>query len=189
MSQFITELTLKLDGRPVTFDLTEIYKVEARVIDTQNVTSKAKGQELAALFNDAHLKLITLIGKARLAEREAEKKANAIRSRIVLDEAKDILKAKGLAKDSNPAGSADLRDAILDGSTEYQAALDDVAMVEAAIELLQGKADSIKMAHFSARGASDEAETQGRDTRLNGTTETATQQPKFEKRGFSTPKI
>lgn len=149
-------------------DLTNVQVAESRVHEVAFVTPQKAGDLLAA-FNEAHLDLVGFITKVELEIRRSERKADQLRSVIVLDKVKDILKAKGLAKDSNPAGSEDLRRAVLDGDDEYQDALDKVEEMKALGELLRGKSKSIEMAYHSVKKLISDTNTPTyRETRTNG---------------------
>jgi hypothetical protein len=151
-----------------TFDLTNVQFAESRIHEVAFVTPQKAG-ELLATFNTAHLELVTIIAKVELAIRRAERTSDKLRSIIVLDKVKDILKQKGLAKDSNPAGSEDLRRAILDGDDEYQDALDKVEELKALGELLRNKSKSIEMAYHSVKKLiADTFIPNQRETRTNG---------------------
>lgn len=150
------------------FDLTNVQFAESRIHEVAFVTPQKAGELLAA-FNTAHLELVIIIGKVELEIRRAERRSGEIRSIIVLDKAKDILKAKGLSKDSNPAGSEDLRRAILDGDPEYQDAVDKAEELKVLGEFLRQKSKSIEMAYHSVKKLiADTFVPNQRETRTNG---------------------
>ncbi len=149
-SAFSNELAIPGKYGPLTFDTTDIERADSRIHEVAFVTPM-KAPELLATFNMAISRLSFIISKVELEKRYAERTADERRSVIVLDEAAPILKAKGLSKDSNPAGSADLRQAILDGDVNYQNLLDNVAELEALSELLRSQQKSIEMALYSVK--------------------------------------
>ncbi len=143
---------LHLPGTPkspsVNLDLTTIIATEARIHEIGFLTPQ-KAPELLAVFNEAHRDLAVLSVKAKLALHSAQQEADRVKAVLILDKIPGILTAKGLVKPGNPAGSADLREACLALDIEYQEAMDRVAYVEAVVELLHGKEESIRRAHFS----------------------------------------
>ena len=194
-----SSLTIPVIGGDLKLDLTEINKVEARIPEVAFVTP-GKAPELLALFNNSVVELIAVITKLELEICRAKREAGKIHSRVVLDEVKDILKAKGLAKDSNPAGSADLREAVLEAHEEYQNSLERVEILEAVSKLIQGKKYSIEMAYSSVKAIFKESGFYYRDPAMSGgdlsdleigkgSTKTAIIESKPTKSGWSKPSL
>ncbi len=150
------------------FDLTNVQFAESRIHEVAFVTPQKAG-ELLATFNQAHLELVTVIAKVELEIRRAERQAGEIRSVLVLDKMKDILKAKGLAKDNAPAGTEGLRQAVLDADSEYQDAVDKTEELKVLGEFLRQKSKSIEMAYHSVKKLiADTFIPNQRETRTNG---------------------
>ena len=122
----------------LTLDLSKVYEAESLLPEVAAVTVEKAGY-LMAVFNESYNELIKTIRTVDLECARSKIILNKIRSRIILDEAKDILKAKGLAKDSNPAGSEDLRRAVLEANEEYIQALDRLNFLDITSEFLRGK--------------------------------------------------
>jgi len=122
----------------LTLDLSKVYEAESLLPEVAAVTVEKAGY-LMAVFNESYNELIKTIRTVDLECARPKSILNKIRSRIILDEAKDILKAKGLAKDSNPAGSEDLRRAVLEANEEYIQALDRLNFLDITSEFLRGK--------------------------------------------------
>src|SRR5271166_2349543 len=101
-----SSLTVTTVGGEVKLDLTEVKYAESRIPEVAFVNPQ-KAPELLALFNKVVIDLAATVTKLELEICRANRQAGRIHSRVVLDEVKGILKEKGLAKDSNPAGSAD----------------------------------------------------------------------------------
>ncbi len=162
-----SSLTLPVGSGALTFDLTQSYQAELRIPEVAFVTPQKAG-ELLATFNVSILDLAHKVTQLELEVCRAKRSAARIHSRVVLDETKDILKAKGLAKDSNPAGSADLREAVLEGHDEYQQALETVELLEAASKLLQNRKHGIELAYHSVKRLLGESGFYYRDGNLSG---------------------
>lgn len=135
---------------PLQFEMGEVYKAEGRINEVAFVTSE-KAPELLATFNQAFLILTRQITAVDLERQKAVREANKRRSVVILDLAPSILKEKHLVKDSNPAGSADLREAVLDADAEYLGLLDKADQIAAVQELLKGKLKAIEMAYTSVK--------------------------------------
>jgi hypothetical protein len=134
----------------LSINLGSLKKAENRIQEIAIVTA-SKAPELLAFFNSAYLEGSRLIALLELEVNRATRSANAIKSVVILDRAPEILKAKGLATDKNPGGSADLRQAVLEGDSEYQAALEVQQHLEATLELIKGKNKGIEMAYTSVK--------------------------------------
>lgn len=146
----MNELTIPGRDGPVTFDTTSIEKADGRIHEIAFVNA-LKAPELLATFLEAHIRLSYIISRLEIEKRYAERYADGKKSVIVLDEAAGILKLKGLSKESNPAGSADLRQAVLDGDAGYQDALDRVAELEALSELHRSQQRALDNAIYSVK--------------------------------------
>lgn len=146
----MNELTIPGRDGPVTFDTSSIDKADGRIHEIAFVNA-LKAPELLATFLQAHIRLTYIISRLEIEKRYAERTADERRSVIILDEAKDKLKEKGLSKDSNPAGSADLRQAILDGDNSLQNLLDRVAELEALSELYRSQQRALDNAIYSVK--------------------------------------
>lgn len=151
----------------IALELGEIYRAEARIMEIQGIT-KAKAPELLSVFNRAYLQLSGMIRELELEHLRATRIAKKRRSVILLDEAKDLLISKGLATNRSPAGSADQREALLDGDDEYQAALERAETIKVYQELLQDKRKGIEMGYHSVKRLISE-EAYARNVNLNGT--------------------
>lgn len=129
----------------LTIDLAPLAKIEQRIPETAFVTPE-KAHELLALFNEGQAELSRMITKVRLQLHYATQAADRRRAEVLLDETEKTLATKGFTK-----SSVDLRQAVLDLDTPYQMARDKVAFVEALVELLKGKQESLKRAYFDTK--------------------------------------
>lgn len=138
----------KVGGAPVVFDMRKIHRAEARLCELASITRPKAGELLHTFIDawgDARDYLATLRGEFG----RAKQKLRSVRGAIVLDEAAETLKAKGLASSRSPAGSEDLRDAVVNTSKSYLEATDLLAQIEAAVETMDGKTEKLKMAYFA----------------------------------------
>lgn len=132
------------------FEMAEVLQVEARINEVAYVTPE-KAPELLSTFNRTFLDLTRKISLVELERQKAVREANKRKSVVILDEAPRILREKNLTKDSNPAGSADLREAVLNNDDPYLNLLERVDQISAIHELLRGKLKAIEMAYTSVK--------------------------------------
>jgi hypothetical protein len=135
---------------PLQLDLTVVHLAESRVQEIGFLTPQ-KAPELMSLFNKANLDLARYLAELTLERVQAEATVNNIKSVVVLDRAVDILKAKGLTTEGNPAGSKDLRDAVLNGDQEYQKALLTLNVIETYVELIRNKMRVMENSYTGAK--------------------------------------
>lgn len=134
----------------IVLDMTNVYIAEGRIQEVAFVTPH-KAPELLSTFNVTFLELTRHITKLDYERNVAKRVANKMRAIILLDRVPAILKERGLATAKSPAGSEDLRQAILDIDEPYQTACDRVDQITAIMKLLQGKLTSIEMAYTSVK--------------------------------------
>lgn len=135
---------------PIALNLGELDTAERRIAEVATVTP-LKAPELLATFNMAFLEASRYIALLEQEYVQAKRQADRIRSVVLLDKVPQILAAKGLASAKSPAGSEDLRKAVLDGDEEYGQALDRVNVIECYVELLKGKQKGLEMAYTSVK--------------------------------------
>lgn len=136
--------------KPHCFDMRKIHNAEARLIELSSIT-KEKAGELLACFIDAYDNARTFRAVLRGELIRAKQRVKSVAGRVTLDEAATILKEKGLLNTRSPAGSEDLRKAVVDTHADYIAAIDLQAQVEAALDHMDGKVEKMHMAYFSAQ--------------------------------------
>lgn len=136
--------------RPVEIDLDQILRAEARIRDIASVT-KEKSQELMAVFNVGYVEcgrhVAVLSGEEVLAKRHADR----VRSVVILERVPKVLAERGLASAKNPAGSEDLRKAVLDGDMEYGEAVARVDEISRYVEFMKSKQKGLEMAYHAIR--------------------------------------
>lgn len=137
-------------GRPISVDLKAIVEAEHRIAEIAFMTTQ-KAPELLYTFNKAWKDLHELVIKVKTEKTYAEIEMARVKGELILDVIPGILKQKGLARDSSPAGSADLRQAVLDTNPVYLAAQERANEITAAYEFLKGKLDSFRMAYESTK--------------------------------------
>lgn len=137
-------------GRYVLIDLREISGYEARLDDVAIVT-KQKAPELLSIYNRAYLEVSKTATTLENDLAGAERHQGEVRSRIVLDDAPRILKEKGLVSAKSPAGSEDLRTAVLEGNSEYQDAVELCEQIRCVIALLRGKQKAFENAYTAVK--------------------------------------
>jgi hypothetical protein len=148
-----TQLTIPRGHKnlpPMVLDLSRVFVAESRIIEIQAVTL-TKAPELLAAFTDAYRELSEMIVHVELEHNNACRSADTIKSIIILDKAPEILAKKNLTTKASPGGSADLRQAVLDGDPEYRDALEKMDLIKAVIQLLKDKRNAIEMAFTSVK--------------------------------------
>lgn len=138
----------RAQGLALTLDMRKIHKAEARLVELQGVT-KQKAGELFHCFIEAFGEAKSYLAQLRVEYGRAKQRTRQTRGIIVLDKAVDALKAKGLLSTRSPAGSEDMRDAIVETSQEYIEVFDRFSQVEAALEHMEGKVEKLKMAYYA----------------------------------------
>lgn len=137
-------------GTPVELNLSKVYATEQRIPEIAFITPH-KAPELLARFNEAFLDLVKYIPMVKYELVQAKREANKRRSIVLLDLVPEILKAKGLTNAKSPAGSEDLRRAILETDEEYERLCRQGEKIEAIIELLEGKLKALEWAYTATK--------------------------------------
>ena len=139
------------DGRDYLYiNMTEIYTIEARKIEVACVT-KTKAPELMQIFERGYSEVSRILPRVAYELSVAEDERNKRAAVVHLDEAPRILKEKGLANSRNPAGSADLREAVLNQDQEYLRLKDRVEQIKAVYEFLKLRLKGFEMAFSSVK--------------------------------------
>ncbi len=127
-------------GRAITLDLKEVAKIEARIIEVSTVTMTTAPELLSAFISawkHLHENMTVLVKEKVMAERQLER----IQARVFLDEAPAEFERRGIK------GTADLRDALLHMSVEYNDTQDRMDDITAVVELVKGKLATLQMAY------------------------------------------
>lgn len=134
-------------GNPHAFDMRKIYKAEARMCELSGVTREKAG-ELLYTFIEAGDEARRYLATLHAEFSRCKQRLREIEAVIVLDKAADRLKQKGLTSTRSPAGSEDLRKAVVNQDPDYQQAADVLAQVEAAAEEMDSKVEKLRDAKF-----------------------------------------
>lgn len=135
---------------PLSIDMTSILTAEGRIKEVAAVTP-TKAPELLSMFNMTYLDCSKYVALLEQEHIMAKRQADKVRSVVVLERAPQILLTRGLSTAKNPAGSEDLRRAVLDGDEEYQIAMQLVSDIHCYLDLLKGKQKGIEMAYTSVK--------------------------------------
>jgi hypothetical protein len=138
-------------GKPHILDMRRIHKAEARLVELAALT-RPKAGELLHTFIEAYGDARTHLAVLKQEFGASKQKLRQVRGVIVLDRVQDALKEKGLASARSPAGSEDLRDAVVNTDPDYLVAADRLNQVEAAMEHMDGKVKKLDMAYFAING-------------------------------------
>lgn len=134
--------------KPLVLDMRMIFKAEGRLFELQGVT-KAKAGELIGTYIKAWDESKNYLSVLNGELLRAKEKLKEVRGLVVLDRAPEVLSKRGLSSARSPAGSEDLRDAVVHTDTDYKAAVECLAQVTTAAEYMDGKVEKFKMAYFA----------------------------------------
>jgi hypothetical protein len=135
---------------PMEFELGSLLKVENRKAEIAYV-NKETAPELLTAFNEAYCATKRMMNQINLEYMNSKRYADQRRAIVILDVVPEVLKRKGLSTTRSPGGSEDLRKAVLDLDTEYNALLDIVAVLETAYEFLNIKAKGFEWAYHAVK--------------------------------------
>jgi hypothetical protein len=141
----------------ITIDLKKILEAEARMIEVQAVTPSKAG-ELCTAFTISWRDLHRNICQLETERVEAQKIVDRRRAVVFLEVVPEYLKKNGLYSAKSPTGNEEIRNAILNLDTDFQAAQDVVDQITAVIELLKGKLKAFEMSFTTVKkimGSSD----------------------------------
>lgn len=136
------------------YELRPIFKAEARIVELNGVTRDKAGELLCCFIEalDVARKYRASLGGLVLKQKENVK---AVKGRLTLDVAPEMLVKKDLTTSRSPAGSADLREAVVHSHADYIQAVDRQAQAEAAYESIDSKVEKLRMAYFSVHKLTD----------------------------------
>lgn len=129
---------------PMTFDMTDIYRVLSRTSEIERVTPASFG-ELVTDFNMGMIQLNRLIGIIEIELKEAENSLDMAESIALLERVEDYLKAK------NIKSSADTREAAKILDPDVQEAIRKKDALTAISEYVKGLKMAVERAYFSAK--------------------------------------
>lgn len=130
---------------PLAVQIGEIRTAESRIREIADITPH-KAPELMACFNQAYSDVCRIISGVEYEYELALKHTREVKAVLILDKVPDLLKKKGLVTSSNPSGTADMRQAILDLDPDYKGAQERTMAIKAYLTLLEGKKQSIDRA-------------------------------------------
>lgn len=132
----------------LTWDVSGIHQAEQRTEEVSTVT-RDKAPELLATFNKAYADASEIRTRLEYELDVVKNEIERLRASIILDRVPTILREKGLASAKSPAGSEDLRTAIINSDPDYRELVDRRGMLECVIALVKVKADKIQRAYSS----------------------------------------
>lgn len=136
-------------------DMVNLYQLEARKQEVA-IVNKAKAPELMRAYEQGYGIAARAMVGVRLEINKAKESLDKRKAVVMLDVAPTLLKEKGLTTKAAPAGSLELREAVLSNDEIYLVLLDRVNRLEAAYELLKVKAKGFEMAFQSVRKIYDD---------------------------------
>ena len=148
-SRFV-EYKTSPDGPIKKMEVTDIEEGERRIPEVAFVNHQ-RAPELLAAFNVAYLVAARVLTQLEYEHVQAKIILGDIRGIILLDRAAGVLAAKGLTSDRNPAGSMELRQAVVDTDKEYRAQQDICNQLACARDLFENKKKGLEMAYTSVK--------------------------------------
>lgn len=139
-----------LGAGELVLQMANLAHIESRKRESAYV-NKETAPELMKVFNEGYCEAQRMMVQVSYEYTMALKEANKRRSIVILDKAPTILKEKGLVNARSPGGSEDLRRAVLESDDEYLALQDTVSLLEAAYELLKGKAKGFEQSYLAVK--------------------------------------
>lgn len=150
----------KTDGTELSLDLSEIIKLEQRKKELAYV-NKETAPELLYVFNEGYAEVSKMSIMVFQEYEKMYQKSRERRARVILDIAPEELKKRNLISTRSPAGSEDLRDAVLDLDSEYNSLLEKASALKAAFQFLKIKAKSLEMCYQAVKKVIDPNSTGG----------------------------
>jgi hypothetical protein len=135
-------------SKPTILELKEVHKAHARLVELNGITREKAG-ELQATMISAFSQARKYASALKADFGVTKQRLRRIRARIILDEASEVLKTKGLLTSRSPAGSEDLRDSVVNTNEEYNNVAEILAQTEAVMEDMQSRAEEFKMAYYA----------------------------------------
>lgn len=123
----------------LTFDITDLNKAERRCDEVASVT-RVKAPELLSLFSKANAAASRLVVALTKEHSDAIIQLDRIKAEVLLDRAPQKLREKGLITTKSPAGSEELRQAVVNSDPQYVACLEKVSILDAMKRLIAIKA-------------------------------------------------
>lgn len=140
----------KPGGNTTIIDLKEIKNAESRIQDVR-IANPGNSAELLSCYITAWHDLNQLTVRLMKEHNDAIREAHRVKAVIIFDEVPKYLKAREMWTARSPAGSEDLREAVLNLSPEYRTALERVDEIAAILDLLKGKLNVFKMAYDAVK--------------------------------------
>lgn len=170
------------------FDLEYFAWAESRAIEVATVTP-LKAPELLTAFNRAWAECHKHVALLQYEITQAEAEVNRVKAEVLLDRVPAILKEKGLSNPRSPAGSEDMRQAILDSDQDYVDAQRRRDQLKCVKELFVGKLKNFEMCFSSVKKILDHggAYSYLENKLLSG--DTGTSEPGTVLSGFGIPKL
>lgn len=128
----------------IQLDLGKLLKAESRLDEVAYITG-AKAAELLSTFNTTWAEIQKTVVTLRREYIKAKSVTRGVRASILLNDAEEILKLKGLKS------SADLRDAVVECNAAYQEAQDREHNLASIVAFLEGKLQAFENAYTAVK--------------------------------------
>lgn len=140
----------RTDGQKVSIDLTQVQHARRRISEIAALTV-GKAPELLAFLSDAAGILAQETARCAAEQALAKRLLARRRSLVLLDMCADILQKKGLTRPGSPAGSEDMREAVITSDPDYQKLEDQLGAIEAMRSYLEAEFRTVETAVHTIR--------------------------------------
>lgn len=135
---------------PESFDAENVYKAISRGSEVALCTA-VKAPELLATFSEAFADANRLLSKIELQFNLCDEYIKRRQSVLVLDEMAAIIETKGHSTPKSPMGTAEIREAIIDGDEELSRLRQTQIFLKCLLSLWNGHRRKLEMDHGSVK--------------------------------------
>lgn len=135
---------------PEQVEASNMYKALARGVEV-GMCTPVKAPELLACFSQAFGEANALLSKLDLQKNLTEEAIRKRRAVLVLDEMADIVAAKGHATAKSPTGTAEIKEAVVDGDEELSKLRQTLIFLKCLESLWSGHRRKFEMDHGAVK--------------------------------------
>lgn len=141
-------------GTEINIDLTPVINAERRLHEIAYVNRETAGS-LMVVLNEGYGEAGKILAMLRLEHTRALRDANKRKSIVMLEVAPKKLQELKLTNSKSPAGSADLRQSVLDMDDEWLELMDRANLIEAVADYVKAKQKTLDNGIWNTRKVID----------------------------------